>query len=57
MKRNFIIKIWQIDETICTKTEGSTLLRSRAKLHKTQGQIFAINTFWQVNMDRLINLL
>ena len=24
---------------------------------KTRGQILAINTFWQVNMARLINLL
>ena len=37
--------------------KGSTLLRSRAELHKTQGWILAINTFWQVNMARLINLL
>ena len=37
MKENFIINIWQIDETIYTMKEGCTLLRSRAKLHKTQG--------------------
>ena len=39
------------------KKEGTMLLRSRAKLHKMQGQILAINMFWQVNMARLINLL
>ena len=57
MKENFVIKIQQIDEMICAKKEGSMLLRSRAKLHKTQGQILVISTFQQVNMARLINLL
>ena len=51
------MKIWQIDKTICAKKEWSTLLRSRAKLHEMQGQILAVNTFQQVNMARLINLL
>ena len=56
-KGNFNIKIQQVTETICTKIEGSMLLRSRAELHKMQGQILAINMFWQVNTARLINLL
>ena len=56
-KKKFIIKILQIDKTMCAKKEWSMLLRFRAKLHKTQGQILAIDTFWQVNMARLINLL
>ena len=57
MKRDFIIKIWQIDEMICARKERSMLLRSRAKLHKMQGQILVVNMFQQVNMARLINLL
>ena len=57
MKRNFIIKIWQVGKTICAKKEGTMLLRSRAKLHKMQGQILVINMFQQVNTARLINLL
>ena len=56
MKGNFIIKIQQIHEIICAKEEGSMLLRCRAKLHKMQSQILAINMFWQVNAARLINL-
>ena len=57
MKRNFIIKIQQISETICAKKERTALLRSRAKFYKTQGKVLVIDTFWQVNMARLISLL
>ena len=42
---------------MCVREEGSTLLISRAKLHKVQGKILATNMFCQLNMARPINLL